>query len=66
MYNIGQKLTFTSLNGNKEEVTIIKRKIDYINGVIDEPNYNGNFDYFAQVERKGQIDYIFCNHNELS
>ncbi|QCE42769.1 hypothetical protein [Psychroserpens sp. NJDZ02] len=65
-YSIGQELVFTSPNGKKEKVVILKRAVDYENGVINEPNYRGNFDYFASVERNGQIENIFCQHNELS
>ncbi len=65
-YSVGQKLIFTAPNGKKEEITIVKRKIDYKDGFIDEPNYKSNFDYFARVERNGAIEHIFCQHNELS
>lgn len=65
-YSVGQRLMFTSPKGTKEEVIILKRKVDYEDGFIDEPNYKGNFDYFVEVERNGKPEYIFCRHNELS
>jgi len=65
-YPIGQELILTSPNGRKEKVTILKRAVDYKNGVINEQNYKGNFDYFVSVERNGQIGNIFCQESELS
>jgi len=65
-YSVGQKLIFTSPIGKIEKVTILKRSIDYKDGYIDEPNYQGNFDYLASVERGGNVENIFCNHSELS
>jgi hypothetical protein len=65
-FSIGQELIFTLPNGTKEKVTIIKRKVDYKDGFIDEPNYKGNFDYFVKIEKSGKIEHIFCQHSELS
>ncbi len=65
-YSKGQKLTFTSPNGKKEEVTILKRKVDYEDGFIDEPNYKATFDYFVEVERSGKTETMFCQNRELT
>lgn len=65
-YSIGQELFFTLPNGTQEKVTILKRKVDYKDGFIDEPNYKANFDYFVKVERNGKTENIFCQHSELS
>lgn len=65
-YSVGQKLIYTSPNGKKEKVTIDKRKVDYKDGFIDEPNYKGTFDYIVEVERNGESENIFCQHKELS
>ena len=65
-YSIGQELIFTSPNGKKEKVTILKRAIDYKDGYKDEPNFKGDFDYFASVERNGQMENIFCQDRELT
>jgi hypothetical protein len=65
-YLVGQELNFTSPKGKREKITILKRSIDYKGGYIDEPKYQGNFDYLASVERGGNIENIFCNHSELS
>jgi hypothetical protein len=65
-YSIGEELTYTSIGGRKETVKIIKRAVDYENGVIDEPNYKGNFDYFVSVERNNGREFIFCKNDELT
>ena len=65
-YLIGQELVFTSPNGKREKVTIIKRAIDYKNGVINEPNYKGNFDYYVSIERNHILENIFCQEDDLS
>ncbi|MBU2998102.1 hypothetical protein KO500_16795 [Cellulophaga baltica] len=63
---VGQKAIFTLPNGKQEEVTILKRAIDYEKGYIDEFNVKGNFDYFVSVIRNSKTEQIFCNESELT
>lgn len=65
-FEVGQKAIFTSLNGKQEEVTILKRAIDYDKGFIYEFNAKGNFDYLASVIRNLKKEEIFCDESELT
>jgi hypothetical protein len=65
-FEIGEKAIFTSPNGKQEEVTILRRAVDYEKGFIDEFNVKGNFDYFASVIRNSKNEQIFCSENELN
>ncbi|MEZ4858532.1 MAG: hypothetical protein R2781_06950 [Flavobacteriaceae bacterium] len=61
-FNVGQQLIYTSPKGKEIPVTIVKRKVDYKDGFIDEPNYKGNFVHYEGNEG---MESMFCSHKEL-
>ncbi|WP_291138619.1 hypothetical protein [Flavobacterium sp. UBA7663] len=64
-YSVGQKVVYKALNGTKEDATVIARKIDFKNGVIEIWNAQGNFDYLVTVEKNGIIEQHFCEEEDI-
>lgn len=66
-FHIGQEVVYTSVDGKKENATVLKRKIDFKSGQINTQNIKGiGFDYLISLVRNGKTTEVFCLEKELS
>lgn len=65
-FEVGERAIYTSPKGNKKDVKILRRAIDYEKGFIDEFNVKGNFDYYVSVSKNSENEEIFCKESELN